>query len=127
MPVYQGGDLRKITGGKKRSYRKPRKREIGGFPTETLVADKDLRVVERTYGGNSKVRLRRALYANLVEPGGGHKKAKILRVLSAPMNPDFVRRGVIVKGVVIETEAGRALVVSRPGQDGGVNAVLLKE
>lgn len=126
MPVYQGNDLKKITGGKKRPHRKPRKREVGSFPTETLVSDKDERVISRTYGGNSKVRVRKALYANIQIPGGSSKKAKILRVVEAPMNPDYVRRGIIVKGVIIETELGRAMVTSRPGQDGVVNAVLIK-
>ncbi len=126
MPVYQGNDLKKITGGKKRAYRKPRRREIGSFPTETVVSEKEERVVVRTYGGNSKVRLRRTLYANIQIPGGTSKKAKILRIVEAPMNPDYVRRGIIVKGVVIETELGRAIVTSRPGQDGVVNAILIK-
>lgn len=126
MPVYQGNDLRKITGGKKRPYRKPRKREVGSFPTETVVSEDEERVVSRSYGGNRKVRVRRALYANVQIPGEGNKKAKILRVVEAPMNPDYVRRGIIVKGVVIETELGRAIVTSRPGQDGVINAILVK-
>ncbi|GAY25251.1 SSU ribosomal protein S8E [Desulfurococcaceae archaeon AG1] len=126
MPVYQGNDLKKITGGKKRAYRKPRRREIGSFPTDTIVSEMEERVVSRTYGGNSKIRVRKALYANVQIPGGESKKAKILRVVEAPMNPDYVRRGIIVKGVVIETELGRAVVTSRPGQDGVVNAVLIK-
>ncbi len=126
MPVYQGSDLKKITGGKKRPYRKPRKREVGSFPTETVVSENEERVVSRAYGGNSKVRVRRALYANVQVPGEGNKKARILRVVEAPMNPDYVRRGIIVKGVVIETELGRAIVTSRPGQDGVINAVLVK-
>lgn len=124
--MYQGNDLKKISGGKKRAYRKPRRREVGSFPTETVVSEKEERVVARTYGGNSKVRLRRALYANIQIPGGASKRAKILRVVEAPMNPDYVRRGIIVKGVVIETELGRAITTSRPGQDGVVNAILIK-
>jgi small subunit ribosomal protein S8e len=33
---------------------------------------------------------------------------------------------IITKGAVIETDAGKARVTSRPGQHGVVNAVLLK-
>ncbi|HWQ17272.1 MAG TPA: hypothetical protein VNL13_05520, partial [Sulfolobales archaeon] len=99
MPVYQGNDLKKITGGKKRAYRKPRRREVGSFPTDTIVSETEERVMSRTYGGNSKIRVRKALYANVQIPGGTSKKAKILRVVEAPMNPDYVRRGIIVKGV----------------------------
>ncbi len=127
MPLYQGNDLKKITGGKKRASRKPRKREIGSFPTNTTLAGEEERVVTRTYGGNKKVRARKVLYANVQSPDGTSKKVKILRILETPMNPEYVRRGIIVKGAVIETEAGRAIVTSRPGQDGVVNAVLIKQ
>jgi small subunit ribosomal protein S8e len=34
---------------------------------------------------------------------------------------------VITKGAIIETEKGLAKVVSRPGQDGVVNAVLIEQ
>ncbi|MEM1611001.1 MAG: 30S ribosomal protein S8e [Sulfolobales archaeon] len=127
MPLYQGNDLRKITGGKKRRSRKPRKREIGSFPTNTTLSNEEERVIARVYGGNRKVRVRKALYANIQNPDGTSKKVKILRILETPMNPDYVRRGIIVKGAIIETEAGRAIVTSRPGQDGVINAVLIKQ
>jgi len=126
MPLYQGNDLKKITGGRKRAGRKPRKREIGGFPTNTTLAEEEERIVSRTYGGNRKVRARKILYANIQSPDGTSRRARILRILETPMNPDYVRRGIIVKGTVIETEAGRAIVTSRPGQDGVVNAMLIK-
>jgi len=53
-------------------------------------------------------------------------KTKITRVTKNPSNKDYERRGVITKGAIIETEAGTARVLSRPGQDGVVNAVLVK-
>ena len=127
MPLYQGNDLRKITGGKKRRNRKPRKREIGSFPTNTTLSSEEERVVARVCGGNRKIRVKKALYVNIQNPDGTSKKVKILRILETPMNPDYVRRGIIVKGAIIETEAGRAIVTSRPGQDGVINAVLIKQ
>jgi small subunit ribosomal protein S8e len=127
MPLYQGNDLRKITGGKKRRNRKPRKREIGSFPTNTTLSSEEERVMARVYGGNRKIRVKKALYVNIQNPDGTSKKVKILRILETPMNPDYVRRGIIVKGAIIETEAGRAIVTSRPGRDGVINAVLIKQ
>jgi small subunit ribosomal protein S8e len=53
-------------------------------------------------------------------------KSKILKVTKNPANRDYERRGVISKGALVETESGTARVVSRPGQDGVVNAVLVK-
>lgn len=68
------------------------------------------------------------LYANVHDTETGRsRKVKILRVVSNRSNRDFERRGVITKGAVIETEMGKAVVTSRPGQDGVINAVLLKE
>ncbi|HDJ25717.1 MAG TPA: 30S ribosomal protein S8e, partial [Candidatus Bathyarchaeota archaeon] len=58
---------------------------------------------------------------------GETKTVDILRVVKNPANVDYDRRGVITKGTIIETPIGRAVVTSRPGQDGVVNAVLLKE
>ena len=54
-------------------------------------------------------------------------KVKILRILDTPANREFAKRDIIVKGSIIETEKGRAIVTSRPGQDGIVNAILLEK
>ena len=59
-------------------------------------------------------------------PGAKVKKVKILKVLKNPASSDYERRGVISKGTILETEDGQCKVVSRPGQDGAVNAVLIK-
>ncbi len=82
----------------------------------------------RVRGGNFKIRLVRALYANVTIPSKGiTKRVRILRVVENPVNQDYSRRGVITKSAVIETEIGRARVTSRPGQDGVINAILIEE
>jgi small subunit ribosomal protein S8e len=84
-------------------------------------------VVRRTRGGTPKWGLRSAAFANVLDPATRKlQRAKILRVLANPANRDYERRRVITKGAVIETEFGRARVLSRPAQDAVVNAVLLK-
>ncbi|MEM2724980.1 MAG: 30S ribosomal protein S8e, partial [Candidatus Nezhaarchaeales archaeon] len=71
--------------------------------------------------------LKYAAYANVLDPETNKVyKLKILRVKENPASVDYSRRGVITRGAVIETEKGLAKVTSRPGQDGVVNAVLLK-
>jgi small subunit ribosomal protein S8e len=127
MSVYQGSDFKKITGGRRRPHRGKRKYELGSYPSETKVSTKDEREIERTYGGNLKVRLKYVAYANVYDPNTHTcKKARILSVLEVPANKDYPRRGIVVKGAIIQTEIGKALVTSRPGQEGVVNAVLLK-
>lgn len=128
MGVYQGKDLRKITGGLKSRSRGKRKFEIGSQPTETKLRDTDVREKVRVLGGDKKVKLTYAGYANVLNPSDGTaKKVKILQVISTPANREYARRGIIVKGSRIRTEAGEAVVTSRPGQDGVINAVLIQK
>ncbi|WP_456398946.1 30S ribosomal protein S8e [Palaeococcus sp. (in: euryarchaeotes)] len=126
MTIWQGRSLKKPSGGKIILARKKRKRELGREPAMTRVADEDKKKIIRTYGGNRKVRLVEAAYANVFEAGKG-KKVKVLGVADNPANRQYIRRDIITKGAIIETEAGKAIVTSRPGQDGVVNAVLIKE
>ena len=129
MGVYQWRDHKKPSGGKRNWYYKvKRKYAYGRYFTPAVLSDSEERVLVRVRGGNYKVRLRKVVYANVTDPESGTtKKVKILGVIETPANREFARRGIIVKGAVIETELGRAVVTSRPGQDGVVNAVLLKE
>ncbi len=127
MSYYQGNDLKKPTGGKKAPHRKKRKYELGRPPTNTTLSEQEKRTIIRVRGGNIKVRLKKAVYANVLDPETNTaRKAKILRVLETPAHTEYARRGIIVKGAIIETEIGKAKVTSRPGQDGVINAILLK-
>jgi len=63
-------------------------------------------------------------FANVSDASGKAAKSKILRVKKSPANRDYERRGVITRGAILETEAGEAIVTSRPTADGVVNAVL---
>ncbi|AAY80134.1 30S ribosomal protein S8e [Sulfolobus acidocaldarius] len=128
MSYYQGNDSRKITGGQKGKNRDKRKYELGSPPTETKISDKDIKEKDRVAGGNFKLRLRYASYANVYDPQSKTaKKVKIISVLESPANREYARRGIIVKGTLIQTELGKAKVTSRPGQDGIINALLLRE
>ena len=127
MAIWQGRSLKKPSGGRIVLARKKRKRELGREPANTRVAEeREKRKIIRTYGGNRKVRLIEALYANVFDGGKG-KKVKILNVIENPANRQYARRNIITKGAIIETELGKAIVTSRPGQGGVVNAVLIKE
>jgi len=126
--AYWHSDLhkRKRTGGKSHPYRGRRKYERGGYPVETQVGDRAIRV-ERVRGGNVKIRVIRDDTVNLSIPSSGKTvKCKILRVVKNPSNKDYDRRGVITKGTIIETEHGLARVTSKLSSDGVVNAVLIE-
>lgn len=126
MGKWQGRSLKKPSGGRIWASRRKRKREMGReFVEPGLGPTKCIKL--RTFGGNEKLGLLSTDAANVVDPKTGQaKKVKILTVIENPADPHFVRRNVITKGAIIETELGRALVRSRPGRDGIVNAVLLE-
>jgi len=127
-PQWHGDESkRKPTGGKRKSFRSNRKRESGSDPVETRLGESLIRI-DRTMGGGSKPRLMAGNTANVTDPRSGKtRKTEITRVLSNPANADYNRRGVITRGATILTPIGEARVTSRPGQDGVVNAVLLKK
>ncbi len=119
---------RKKTGAKRRIWRKKRKYELGRFPAETVLHEERRIRIIRTKGGGIKVRLLRDRYVNLYIPSQNKtEKTEILSVLENPANREYSRRGVITKGAIIETKYGKAVVTSRPGQDGVINARLIEE
>ena len=77
-------------------------------------------------GGHKKDVSLRNNSVNVVDPKTKkHKVVKIKNVIENPANRHFVRRNIITKGTVVDTEAGKARITSRPGQDGTVNGVLI--
>jgi small subunit ribosomal protein S8e len=121
---FQGRSPRKRTGGRRRNFRKKKKHELGGQPTETRLAETKLKTVEAR-GNTEKVRAITADTAS-VATDSEVVAAEIEDVVENASNPNYVRRNIITKGAVVETSEGRARVTSRPGQDGQVNAVLVE-
>ncbi|MFW9830461.1 MAG: 30S ribosomal protein S8e [Candidatus Thorarchaeota archaeon] len=126
MPLWQGKSKRYPSGARRRIARKHRKYERGSQATETILGDKKLRR-KSSLGGNFKPRLLAISYANLTDKETGQsEKVKIIQVLENPANVDFDRRGIITKGALIETEKGKAVVTSRPGQHGVIDATKIE-
>ncbi|MCS7093570.1 MAG: 30S ribosomal protein S8e [Candidatus Aenigmarchaeota archaeon] len=128
MAIWQRGLTgRSYTGARIKPNRKKKKRELGSQPTHTKVGEEKRKTID-VFGGNTKIRLYHANYANVYDPSTKScKKVKIIDVVENPANVDFIRRKIITKGCIIKTEIGNAKVTSRPSQDGVVNAVLIKE
>ena len=123
---WQGKSVRKYTGARLKKARGKRKVEIGRAPAETHIGE-DRHKTIRTHGGNHKVRALRANQASVSNPKTGiTTRATIENVEENKANPNYVRRNLLTKGAIIRTELGRARIVSRPGQDGVINAVLVE-
>ena len=114
----------KITGGRRRPLRSRRKYEMNRFPNEALLGE-PVMVTRKVRGKNIKSALKTINFVNLTIDSNV-KKVKILKVLENATNNDYQRRGVISKGAILETAEGKCRVISRPGQHGVVNAILVK-
>ncbi|MEM4512711.1 MAG: 30S ribosomal protein S8e [Acidilobaceae archaeon] len=128
MTIYQGRDFKKPTGGyKSRPYKVKRWALRGGEATLTTLGQASEVKIVKGRGNTIKLKLVTASHAVVSDPKTGlSKKARILGVVETPANREYARRGIIVKGSIIMTELGKAVVTSRPSQDGVVNAVLVE-
>ena len=115
----------KLTGGRRHPLRIRRKYEIDRYPNEALTEAQET-VTRKVRGKSQKTALKTIDFVNLATADAKVKKTKILKVLENPTNNDYQRRGVITKGAILETQDGKCKVVSRPGQNGIVNAILIK-
>lgn len=126
MVNWQSRSKRKPTGARLKHFSGKRKRELGREETRPVLGKESKKII-RTRGNNIKIKLAFGEYVNLTNPKTGKtKKVKIGDVEKNPANIDFSRRGVITRGAIINTSAGKARVTSRPGQTGIINAVLIK-
>jgi len=115
----------KITGGRRHPLRIRRKYETDRFPNEPINGAQ-ITVTRNVRGKNTKTALKAIDFVNLSTRDAKVKKTKILKVLENATNNDYQRRGIITKGAILEIQEGKCRVVSRPGQSGTVNAVLIK-
>ncbi|MFQ5782619.1 MAG: 30S ribosomal protein S8e [Nitrosopumilus sp.] len=116
----------KTTGGRRYPLRIRRKYETDRYPNEAINGAQ-ITITRHVRGKNRKTALKSIDFVNLATGDAKIKKTKILKVLENDTNNDYKRRGIITKGAILETQEGKCRVVSKPGQNGIVNAILLKE
>ena len=127
MVDWQGRSLKKGSSGRIWPSRKKRKYEMGRETVDTEVGERKTTKVS-VRGNGEKSRLISVNEVNLTDPTNGEsKKSEIKTVLENPADPNLARRDIITKGAIIETQAGKARVTSRPGQEDNLNAVLIQD
>lgn len=114
----------KTTGGRRHPLRIRRKYETDRYPNEAVNGAQET-ITRHVRGRNRKTALKSIDFVNLATGGAKVKKSKIVKVLDNATNNDYKRRGIITKGAVLETEDGKCRVLSKPGQTGVVNAILI--
>jgi len=123
---WQGKSRKKETGGKRKVARKKRRYELGREKTTPVIGEQRHKKV-RIRGDNQRIRVMASNVANVTDPETNEtERAEIEDVLENPANPHYVRRNILTKGAIVKTDKGNARITSRPGQDGCINAVLLK-
>jgi small subunit ribosomal protein S8e len=125
MALWQGNSRRNKSGRRIRYSRGKRKFEIGRESQLTTIGNIRIKKL-RTRGNNIKSRAKTIDIAYVIDQKNNKtKKTKIKSVIGNPANINYIRRNIINKGAIIETEIGKARVTSRPGQTGCVNAILI--
>lgn len=125
MAITQHRSKRKPSGGRYKTKPRKVKRLFGRTSSLTRIGPAKLMKI-RCAGGRLKNRLVQAEFANVFDPKTKkYLKAKITTITENPANVHYVRRNIMTKGAIIDTDKGKARVTSRPGQDGIVNAVFV--
>lgn len=126
MATTQSRARRKPSGARYKAYRGKRKYEMGRLPSLTKLGKRSITKIKTRGLHNYKLRLLSIDIANVYDPKQKkYQKARIKTIVENPANRHFVRRNIMTKGSVIDTEIGKAKITSKPGQDGVVNAVLI--
>ena len=131
MAKWHGISRRKPSGGRLKRpsrYRGKRKTEISSENQFAFVGDKDARKLYRKTAGSQTVRVLSIKNINVNKPKEGKTvRAKITNVVRNDADTNYVRRNIVTKGAIVETELGQVRVTSRPGMHGVVSGILLEE
>ncbi|MGY8669422.1 MAG: 30S ribosomal protein S8e [Candidatus Poseidoniales archaeon] len=125
MAQWHGISRRKSTGGRLVQARSKRRTEISSEKQYAFVGEPKRKIYRKT-GGNTMVRILVDNRVAVSDSNGKTSMASITNVVENPSNPNFVRRNILTKSAIIDTDKGLVRITSRPGQDGVINGVLIK-
>ena len=128
MAKWHGISRRKPTGGRLKHARGKRKTEISSENQFAYLGEEDQRKNYRKTAGSQTVRLLAVHEINVNDPKEGKTvRSTINTVLENDADPNYVRRNIVTKGAIVDTDIGRVRVTSRPGMHGVVSGVLLED
>ena len=109
-------------------HRGKRRTEISSENQFAYVGEVEQRKSYRKTAGSQTVSLLSAHEINVNTPKEGKTvRATINNVIENDADPNYVRRNIVTKGAVVDTDVGRVRVTSRPGMHGVVSGVLLED
>ncbi|MFQ3321216.1 MAG: small subunit ribosomal protein S8e [Candidatus Thalassarchaeaceae archaeon] len=131
MAKWHGISRRKPSGGRLKRpsrYRGKRKTEISSENQFAFVGENNIRKLYRKTAGSQTVRVLSVSNINVNKPKEGKTiRAKITNVINNDADSNYVRRNIVTKGAIVETDVGQVKVTSRPGMHGVVSGVLLED
>ena len=131
MAKWHGISRRKPSGGRLKRpsrYRGKRKTEISSENQFAFVGEKDARKLYRKTAGSQTVRVLSIKNINVNKPKEGKTvRAQITNVIRNDADTNYVRRNIVTKGAIVETDVGQVRITSRPGMHGVVSGILLEE
>ena len=130
MAKWHGISRRKPTGGRlkrRNRYRGKRRTEVASEEQLAYVGDSDVRKNYRKRAGSQTVRTLSVNQINVNSKDGKTVRATVKNVVGNDADSNYVRRNIVTKGAILETDKGLVRVTSRPGMHGVVSGVLVKE
>ena len=130
MAKWHGISRRKPTGGRLKRpnrYRGKRRTEVASEEQLAYVGDADARKNYRKRSGSQTVRTLSVNQVNVNMKGGKTVRATVKNVVGNDADPNYIRRNIVTKGAVLDTDQGLVKVTSRPGMHGVVSGVLVEE
>ncbi len=130
MAKWHGISRRKPTGGRLKRpnrYRGKRRTEVASEEQLAYVGEADARKNYRKRSGSKTVRTLSVNQVNVNMKGGKTVRATVKNVVGNDADPNYIRRNIVTKGAVLDTDQGLVKVTSRPGMHGVVSGVLVEE
>lgn len=125
MAQWHGVSKRKPSGGRKRMMRGKRRTEISSEKQFAVLGEAKRKKYRKT-GASTQIKVLSEEMINVNNPSDGTTKSiKFTTVSKNSSNPNYVRRNILTKGAIVETELGKVIITSRPGQDGVINGTLI--
>ena len=115
---------RKPTGAR---LKKTKKKKLSGRQKQERTVKLGERKIKkiRARGGRAKNTLLSEKEVNVIKNKKAHK-ILIKNVLETPSNIFLARQNILIKGAVIETELGKAVITNRPSQEGNIQAKIIE-
>lgn len=118
---------RSISGSRYKKQRKKKFYEKSNQPRIVKLGPVKKKKI-RIRGGKTKIVLLSTNEVNIIDQKTKKtQKTKIKNVLETPSNKFLARQNILLKGAIIETEAGNAKITNRPSQEGSVQAIAVEK